>query len=364
MSDSLGPSLDPHALEGTLSWLLDRNDALARQSHRVTPICLWGSHGIGKTTLVEELAAKKGFRYAFCSPAQFEEMGDLHGLPVQRDGRTVYATPAWVPEEPGPGILLLDDLNRADDRILRGLMPLMQNRAMMSWRLPDRWQIVATANPEGKDYSVTPLDPAMLDRMVHLHMAFEAKAWARWATRAGIDPRGISFVLLYPEIVAGERTTPRALVRFFDLIAGISDLRADVDRVWTLGRAVLEEPCIAAFVAFVHDNMALLLEPEEILESTDAAALDRRIDALARDADTLRVDRLATACTRLFLALTRSSYEPKPAHAANVIRFLVHDAMPNDLRMSLHRDLVAEGGAPIAAMLRDQTLSKKLLAGM
>ena len=41
------------------------------------------------------------------------------------DEATVFAPPAWVPTADGPGILLLDDVNRADDRILRGLMQLL-----------------------------------------------------------------------------------------------------------------------------------------------------------------------------------------------------------------------------------------------
>ena len=95
-----------------------------------------------KTALVKDLAKKHGWKFRYCAPAQFEEMGDLHGLPVrldpnpdvQGDETTVYMPPDWVPKEDdeGPGILLLDDLNRADDRILRGLMQLIQEFEMFS----------------------------------------------------------------------------------------------------------------------------------------------------------------------------------------------------------------------------------------
>ena len=93
------------------------------------------------------------------------------------------------PTQEGPGILLLDDINRADDRILRGLMQLLQNFELFSWTLPPKWQIVATANPEGGDYSVTPMDDAMLTRLVHLTMVFDPKTWAQWAESAGVDSR-------------------------------------------------------------------------------------------------------------------------------------------------------------------------------
>ena len=40
-----------------------------------------------------------------------------------------------------------------------------------------------------------------------------------------VDPRGIAFVLNYPESVTGLRTTPRTLVQFFEQIEDIDDLR-------------------------------------------------------------------------------------------------------------------------------------------
>ena len=74
--------------------------------------------------MVQAFAEQEGWKLAYCAPAQFEEMGDLHGLPMRLDPdgipgtgdeTTVHMPPDWVPKEEGPGILLLDDINRADD---------------------------------------------------------------------------------------------------------------------------------------------------------------------------------------------------------------------------------------------------------
>lgn len=46
---------------------------------------IWGNHGLGKTQLVTEYAREKGWGLAYCAPAQFEEMGDLHGIPTLVD---------------------------------------------------------------------------------------------------------------------------------------------------------------------------------------------------------------------------------------------------------------------------------------
>ena len=190
-------------------------DSMAHSDERPTPICIWGLHGIGKTELVRDLAQARGCAFAYIAPAQFEEMGDLLGMPkIDTDAQgaevTRFVAPEWVPRTPGPGILLLDDVNRADDRILRGIMQLFQNYELVSWALPSQWLIVCTANPDGGDYSVTALDEAMLTRMLHVTMTFDAQAWARWAERNDVDPRGINFVLAYPELVNGRRTTPRS----------------------------------------------------------------------------------------------------------------------------------------------------------
>ena len=172
---------------------------------RPTPLCIWGMHGIGKTQLVKDFAKDRNYAFAFLSAAQIEEVGDLIGFPmsVEENGKkiTKYATPEWVPMQEGPGILLIDDFNRCDDRIIRAMMNVLQNYEMVSWKIPENWMIVLTANPDGGDYSVTALDDAVITRMMHVSMEFDVKAWARWAEKAKVNPRGIEFVLTYPEIV-------------------------------------------------------------------------------------------------------------------------------------------------------------------
>lgn len=380
-----GSRLDAGRLSRTLTHLLRLNRRAQESGQAATPICIWGTHGLGKTMLVEEVARQLGWEFAYCAPAQFEEMGDLHGLPmIERDdgnssdstgsnsrtARTRFAPPDWVPTRPGPGVLLLDDLNRADDRILRGMMQLLQRGQMFSWSLPPGWQIVATANPGGGDYSVTPLDDAMLTRFLHLTLVFDARAWAAWATQAGVDPRGVSFVLCYPELVNHRRTTPRTLTQFFHQIRHIPDLLAERDLVYVLGMSALEESTVAAFLSFVSDNLPWLISPEEIL-SADPDHTHRRLDEIssAGKRGTRRVDRLGTVCARLYLHLCRADRPPEalsqdPAVRERLVRFLLHPALPNDLRLSLHRDLIRDGGPEVADLLRDRRLATLLLEQM
>ena len=368
-----GAKLDSENLRVALEHIFKTNLESQKLDKRGTPVCIWGTHGLGKTTLVQEFARKNNWQLAYCAPAQFEEMGDLHGIPYQvdpdknviGDEYTAFAPPDWVPTEEGPGILLLDDINRADDRILRGLMQLLQNFELFSWQLPAKWQIVATANPEGGDYSVTPMDDAMLTRLLHLTMVFDPKSWAQWAEDAGVDSRGIDFVLTYPEVVTGKRSTPRSLVQFFEQIAGIPDLKKEIEMVSILAMSSLDDVTVGTFLGFVNDNLEQLVGPEEILEAKDFKKVSKRIENLSKsEGGGKRVDRLATMCTRLYLNLTKEKYEPKTIHTDNLVKFMLLETLPNDLRMSLHSDLMKNGSEKVKGMLRDKRLAKLLLDGM
>ncbi|KLV06670.1 ATPase [Photobacterium aquae] len=331
-----------------------------------TPVCIWGRHGIGKTELVAQIAKAKGMAFRDIAPAQFEEMGDLLGLPQLKevDGKSItqFAPPEWVPREDVPGILLIDDVNRADDRILRGIMQLLQNHALVSWALPPQWRIVLTANPDGGDYSVTPMDDAMLTRMMHITLEFDPKAWAWWAQQAGIDSRGIDFVLIYPELVSGARTTPRSLVQFFKSIEGIADLKAELSLVHQLAQSCLDEATSAAFVTFVRQNLSALVSAETIVSAKD---FDKQVlPAITRSVgkDTPRIDVLATLCTRLCHYLKQNPKSLKGTGLTNVQRFLKMELLPHDLRLGLMQDLMQSGDPALKAVLADVELAQQFLS--
>ncbi|MFQ3369201.1 MAG: hypothetical protein ACI8PF_000490 [Flavobacteriaceae bacterium] len=350
--------------------IFDRNNQLNIENKRGTPICVWGTHGLGKTQMIRDFAREKKWKFAYIAPAQFEEMGDLHGMPniIDPDGKisgdeyTVYSPPNWVPKEEGPGILLIDDINRADDRILRGCMQLLQNFELSSWKLPSKWQIVATANPEGGDYSVTPMDGAMLTRMLHTTLKFDPKVWAEWANDNNIDQRGIAFVLTYPELVNAERTTPRSLTQFFEQIKTIKDLKKKINLVEAIALSSLDDLTTSSFMNFINDELSTLINPEEILDSEKFEDVKTDIITLSKgDSGTKRVDRLSTICSRLYIYLMNKNYKSSKNHSKNLVSFLLIDEIPNDLLMSLYMDINKNGNDNVKAMVRDKKLALKLL---
>ena len=362
-----GTRCDSGEIGTFLEHVISSNEKAEADGRPKTPICIWGHHGIGKTQLVEQLAAEKGYQFAYIAPAQFEEMGDLVGMPrIDEDdqgGRsTAFVAPEWVPREEGPGILLIDDVNRADDRILRGIMQLLQNFELVSWKLPKHWHIVLTANPDGGDYSVTPMDFAMITRMMHITMVFDPARWAMWAERNQVDPRGINFVLTYPETVTGERTTPRTLTQFFETIRDIDDLENNLGLVKMLGDSCLDEMTITAFISFINNQMSRLISPQEILEATDFTSQVAKPLREQVEGETRRVDILAVVCTRLVNHLIVNDVELDGDKLENMKHFMGLDFLTNELRLQIAKDLVASGNDSHKKLMNIQEVATVLLS--
>lgn len=366
---TLGPTLDATNLAVVLGHIFGANALAPTHGELPTPVCIWGAPGIGKTELVRELARSHGWGFVEIAPAQIEELGDLHGLPTRldggtghaRDGRTGFLPPTWVPQTKGPGILLLDDLNRADERVLRALMQLLQTHRLYSWALPEGWQIVATCNPDSGAYSVTPMDDAMLTRMVHFTMAFDATAWARWACDAGIDKRCIEYVTTYPEAVLGRRTTPRTLVQLFRLVATIPDFNSARELVSRLAHSTLDVGTAASFVSFVCVEQHQLATGKDILDAATPGDARKLIINAATDhtqGGRLRIDRVGLVLARLEEALEADDYIPGPRHGANLSAVLASNEVPRDMAMRLHRALARRG---LGHLVRDRAVAKRLL---
>lgn len=366
---TLGPTLDATNLAAVLGHVLEANALATTHGELPTPVCIWGPHGIGKTELVREFARQRGWGFVEIAPAQFEELGDLHGLPTRldggtgdaRDGRTGFLPPTWVPTGRGPGILLLDDVNRADPRILQALMQLLQCHRFYSWALPEGWQIVCTGNPDNGTYSVTPMDDALLTRLVHITLAFDAAAWARWARDAHVDARVIEFVACYPEAVLGRRTTPRTIVQLARLLAPIPDFTKARNLVSKLASATLDMGTAASFVSFVCVEQHQLATAKDILDAITPADARKLIINAATDhtqGGRLRIDRVGLLIARLEEGIDADDYVPGERHGANISAILASAEVPRDMAMRLHRSLARRG---LGHLVRDRAVAKRLL---
>jgi hypothetical protein len=235
------------------------------------------------------------------------------------DARTIYATPSWIPQvstHGEKGLLVIDDMNRADERIINSIMQLLQDGALLGWRLPEKWEIFCTCNPEGGEYMVTSLDGAQMTRMANYEQRFDKDTWLEdWAIPTGVHPIAQNFVMTNPQVVVqGERTNPRSFDKFFRLIHNLLDKvkisgdTMDINSTGEGGKLAKQindfglmnigETPLQSFISFLTCGYGKLPGVDEILSPKFDL---KKFFAQIKEGNNLRVDILSTINTRLTL---------------------------------------------------------------
>jgi hypothetical protein len=312
------------------------------------PVLLEGPTGIGKSEIVQQLAADLGIAYLVLDLSLLEPP-DLVGLPINHEGQTVYAHPAFLPLE-GAGILMLEELNRAERYIQQPALQLLTARRLHQYELPSGWSTCAAINPEDENYQVTPLDPALRARFLNLRVRADRAAWLDWARENGIHPAVLDLARNHDDIFdecpprtwtyvsqALLTTSPEEIedeVFLRDLIGGY------LPQAWT---EVLLDALEQAPVDIGIDIDALLLEYDR------EGALQKQVRSLCVDG---RTDRLRLLSRRLLTVLegpTLSALIGRNAFRIGAFEKLLAD-LPGDLAEQLQE---AFGENPASAEMLD-----------
>ena len=79
---------------------------------------------------------------------------------------------------------------------------------------------------------------------------------------------------------------------------------------------------------------------------------------------TIRVDILATICTRMVNYLTINQIKPTKTQMDNIKEFVKIDFIPNDIRLTMAQDLVSSKNRYLKPIMADREIGKMLLARM
>jgi MoxR-like ATPase len=211
------------------------------------PVFIWGEPGVGKSSIVHQLAqdlysshypewewnedkgrwckraTKKqraeegaavkypdGYTKTQRNPPWLRDLRgalldavDVRGLPaVNGNGKAHWLPPDFLPENDGrPGMVFLDELNRATTMVQNSLFQLLTPPYMIGeYEFPiENWAIVAAGNYAGP--GVQKMDPAMSNRFVHIDSEPHMDDWCRWAAGADIEPAVMAFVRFNPNLL-------------------------------------------------------------------------------------------------------------------------------------------------------------------
>ena len=91
---------------------------------------------------------------------------------------TTWSTPIWLAALRPGTVIFLDEINRAPQYTLQAMFPLLLERTIHGYKIPDDCMIIAAQNPDSKDFHVSKFnDAAFTSRFLHLPYAVEAVDW-------------------------------------------------------------------------------------------------------------------------------------------------------------------------------------------
>ena len=168
--------------------------------HHVTnvrkPVLLRGRHGIGKSTVVYQYAAKQNMEVVERRASQMTE-GDLVGLPSIEGNSTSFNPPDWFKAAcDRPVVLFLDEVDRATLEVRQGIFELTDSRKLNGHTLhPDTLVFAAVNGGEhGAQYQVGEMDPAELDRWTVFDIEPSVEDWLSWAKDSDVSDEVWNFI--------------------------------------------------------------------------------------------------------------------------------------------------------------------------
>jgi hypothetical protein len=170
--------------------------SLTHLCQRKIPVFLWGPPGIGKSSIVAQIAKEQNIGFIDLRLSLLDPT-DLRGIPYFHTVKetALWAPPVFLPDgKEEKGILFLDELNTAAPMVQASAYQLILDRKIGEYTLPDGWAIVAAGNRESDRGVVFRMAAPLSNRFVHLEMEVDAYEWKVWAKANSIHPAIVAFI--------------------------------------------------------------------------------------------------------------------------------------------------------------------------
>ena len=167
------------------------------------PVFLMGPPGIGKTAIMEQIAAElnvglvsysmthhtrqsalglpfitenefEGFQYQLSQYTMSEIIGAIYKLMKETDIRE--------------GILFLDEINCVSETLAPCMLQFLQYKVFGQHQIPKGWIVVTAGNPPEYNKSVRDFDIVTWDRLKRIDVEADYETWKKYASEKNIHP--------------------------------------------------------------------------------------------------------------------------------------------------------------------------------
>ena len=173
------------------------------------PIFLLGAPGIGKTAVMEQVAAELGVgivSYSMTHHTRQSALGlpriehrEFEGFEFDASEYTMSEIVAALydyMERTGlrRGILFLDEINCVSETLYPSMLQFLQFKTFGKHRIPDGWVVACAGNPPEYNRSVHEFDIVTLDRLREIDVEPDYGVWKDYAVQVGLHPAVTTFL--------------------------------------------------------------------------------------------------------------------------------------------------------------------------
>ena len=393
----------PNETYSVLKQVIAANDTIMAEGGIPVALSLVGTPGLGKTTICRELAKDLGRGFYKLNLAQLTEPSELVGyyskeyqvikgddvrwvtenmLPRSSEAGFKYANlsrtspcpPDWVVNLQDNSLLLLDDYSRGNSLFSQAVMELINEQTMIGWDLKSKKvQIILTENPDDGEYNVSSMDKAQNDRMMKIHMVWDAQDWAERAEKIGLDERLINFVLWAPELLeqkkdqgisASGNVTPRMMDKFFSLVSTIDDFDKHLDKISLFGNISVGSSITGQLTNFINKRLDKLPSVEKLLKVYDVATAKAQLTAACGDSEEDSINwKGATAailCTRMFNYARHHGKGMSKDNIKQYLELILHPSFSVDQKFLMVKQTMSAGNNFAQILAGDPRMIKYL----
>ncbi|MBQ9610720.1 MAG: AAA family ATPase [Lachnospiraceae bacterium] len=290
---------------------------------RQRPIFLLGAPGIGKTAVMEQIAAELGIALVSYSMShhtrqsalglpfiKHEKYGDMEYDVSEYTMSEIIASIYETMRESGitEGVLFLDEINCVSETLAPSMLQFLQYKTFGRHSVPAGWIIVTAGNPPEYNKSVREFDVVTLDRLKVMEVSADYETWKNYALEKGVHSAIISFLDINKDYFYYMETTTKG--RFYITARGWEDL-SDILKLYEEDGIKADEALIGQYIR--NDNVVkefgtyydlfnkykkdykieelLDNEPQaDIVEKAKKAAFDERLSLLGMLLDNVLID--------------------------------------------------------------------------
>lgn len=219
------------------------------------PVFIWGSPGIGKSAIVEQLAKSLGLECVSLLGSQLAPE-DIIGIPQIKDDYSVFLPPKIIAKKE-PYCLFLDELNACSQEVQKAFYSLINERRIGEYHLPEGSIVIGAGNRQQDNAIVKNMSSALINRMVHVELKADVKQWSSWAYENNIHKYVTGYIETRPDHLyslppKGQEvfTTPRSWHMLSDAIKEFgNDISEDMLKILAYG--CLSAQHASMFLAYV-----------------------------------------------------------------------------------------------------------------